>query len=212
MKHIQQYARWGREGFRCRYSEQLLLGKGIEERNSVEAEAYDLVKNEVYPLLQNSQFWSLRPVSSHSQVMQGKAYIIQNRASYYFIDNYYGRTGDDSTRTVAPKDNFYHPNLLWWFEPNKNTYCIKNLASGKYLENNWGRTGKNSVQCHDLPDPDHPNYNWRLQDMGDGYIAIQNVASNLFLDNWYSTTDLGGVTCANDPFHHNHQWKLYVHP
>ena len=41
LKHIEQYRRWGTGGFACRYSGQLVRGRGFKWRNYVEREAYE---------------------------------------------------------------------------------------------------------------------------------------------------------------------------
>ena len=42
MKHVLQYRKWGRRGFRCRYGKQMIAGNGTGRGNSVEAPAYQL--------------------------------------------------------------------------------------------------------------------------------------------------------------------------
>lgn len=41
VKHIEQYRRWGTDGFGCRYVKELLRGNGSGAANAVEKEAYD---------------------------------------------------------------------------------------------------------------------------------------------------------------------------
>ena len=41
MKHVEQYRRWGADGFKCRYSAEIRTFKGLGRGNSVEREAYD---------------------------------------------------------------------------------------------------------------------------------------------------------------------------
>lgn len=40
MKHVEQYRRWGKDEFKCRYVEQVVKGNGHGRSNSVEGEAY----------------------------------------------------------------------------------------------------------------------------------------------------------------------------
>ena len=41
MQHIRQYNRWGLNGFACRYSNEVLAGRGSRRGNEVEDEAYE---------------------------------------------------------------------------------------------------------------------------------------------------------------------------
>jgi hypothetical protein len=41
MKHVEQYRRWGTDGFKCRYGEEIANLKGQGRSNSVEREAYE---------------------------------------------------------------------------------------------------------------------------------------------------------------------------
>ncbi len=41
MKHVEQYRRWGADGFKCRYSQEVANLKGHGRGNSVEREAYE---------------------------------------------------------------------------------------------------------------------------------------------------------------------------
>ena len=44
MIHIRQYRRWSTKGFQCRYSVQMVNGRGYGRRNKVEKEAYNYVR------------------------------------------------------------------------------------------------------------------------------------------------------------------------
>lgn len=46
LKHVEQYIRWGFRQFACRYSNEILRGKGFGRENEVEKEAYDFGDSE----------------------------------------------------------------------------------------------------------------------------------------------------------------------
>ncbi|MCV9388775.1 RICIN domain-containing protein [Reichenbachiella ulvae] len=92
-----------------------------------------------------------------------------------------------------------------WVSPTP-VYQLRNRGTGLYLDG-MGLT-TNGDACGQYANTSHPNSQWRLVDVGNGYSQLQNVGTGLFLDGMGRTEN--GADCGMwaNTTHQNSHWSV----
>jgi hypothetical protein len=170
--HVDQYNRWGKAGFRCRYSEQMASTGSTERPNAVEKEAYEF-EDAAYVKL--SDYFKRRGgLNSRPTQCADGSYPTNSNPCFSFT----GGTGGSQPTTVAkpPETSLPVPNiervdisaleqkLASFSDPGGPCACIDTCASSSLTPDSC-RSGGSKLSC----------------EVGDGCTRGRERFNNLYL-------------------------------
>ncbi|MCV9388774.1 family 43 glycosylhydrolase [Reichenbachiella ulvae] len=92
-----------------------------------------------------------------------------------------------------------------WEAPSTN-YRLRNVGTGLFLDG-MGRT-TNGDACGQYANTTHPNAQWQLIDVGNGYRQLRNVGTGLFLDGMGRTANGDDCGMWANTTHQNSHWSI----
>ncbi len=185
-----------------------LDGKGTDDSNPAREKPWEIGFH-LYtdPRLRNSVFRPLFEVeatdtsmryvpNSNGKVAFGVEYRIQSVGHGTVLDDWGGKTGQDSA-ALQPDDSPFSPQRTWVLVPNAGGFRIRNVGHSTVLDDWGGKTGENSAALQPDDLPEHLNRTWVLVPNSKGF-RIKSVGHSTVLDDWGGKTGENSAALQHD--------------